>query len=144
MIDVAALVRAMAELDDADLALLAERLDALRAPRPAPPAAARDLVSTADAAAALGVSAKTLRAMIARGDLAATRVGRLWRVARADLDALAGSPARERRSRTRSRERPAPLAPLRPGESLVERERASIKRRTRDGGIDGARRGSER
>jgi excisionase family DNA binding protein len=49
-------------------------------------------LSVADVAVRLGVSEKTVRRMIARGDLRAHRVGRLIRVAERSLAAYLGNP----------------------------------------------------
>lgn len=49
------------------------------------------LLSTAQAAQRLGVAHRTVRDMVARGDLPATRVGRNWAVREEDL-ALAPPP----------------------------------------------------
>lgn len=57
-----------------------------RPPRHRPPAAAPEpLLSVADAAAFLRVSGRTVRRLLARGELGASRVGRQLRIGRAEL-----------------------------------------------------------
>ena len=56
----------------------------VRPPEPAPVAVQR-LLDVAGIASRLGVSEKTIRRMINRGELSAHRVGRLLRIAEADL-----------------------------------------------------------
>lgn len=46
-----------------------------------------DVLSTAEAAAELNVSEDTVVRLITRGELRAYKVGRAYRIARADLDA---------------------------------------------------------
>ena len=45
------------------------------------------MISTAEAAAELGVSEDTVIRLINRGEIRAYKVGRAYRIARADLDA---------------------------------------------------------
>ena len=49
------------------------------------PAPTRRLLSVDDIATAMGISAKTVRRMIARGELVSHRIGKLIRVSEEDL-----------------------------------------------------------
>jgi excisionase family DNA binding protein len=55
---------------------------------PPPPALRTRLLSVVDVADRLGVSVKTVRRMIARGDLPAHRIGKLLRVSEQALETL--------------------------------------------------------
>lgn len=69
--------RLMARLEPALAAVLAERQTQPQ----------REAFSVTEAAAALGLSADTIRAEIAAGTLRAVRFGAAWRIARTDLEA---------------------------------------------------------
>jgi excisionase family DNA binding protein len=103
ILDLAALVAALAELPDEALRPLAARLGALA--RPAAPAPA--LVTVTDAARRLDCHPKTVRAMVDRGQLRAVRVGKALRVDLASLEevgaerATPAAPRRPRRAATR-------------------------------------------
>ena len=81
IIDPAALVAALAELPDAELRALAERLQGLA---PAVTVTGIPVVATfvtvSEAARRLSCSPKTVRSAIDRGELKAVRLGRAWRV----------------------------------------------------------------
>jgi excisionase family DNA binding protein len=52
-----------------------------------------DLLSVTDVAQLLGLHVKTVRAYVRDGRLKAVRIGKSYRIARADLDRLTGMPA---------------------------------------------------
>lgn len=68
----------------------ADALSGSTTPEYMPFAALPDVLTTAQAAAALQVDAKTVRAMIRRGELRAVRCGRLLRVPKAALVEFCG------------------------------------------------------
>ena len=53
----------------------------------------QDLYSIVDVASALGLHVKTVRNFVREGRLKATRIGKQYRIARADLEAFTGQPA---------------------------------------------------
>lgn len=58
------------------------------------------LMTPEQAADRLAVSPKTLRDWLRRGQLRGVKVGRLWRVREADLEAFIQEPAAERKEAT--------------------------------------------
>jgi excisionase family DNA binding protein len=80
-----------------------------------PPPELPEHVDVAGAARALGVSQKTVYRLVADGALPHLRVGRLIRIAAADLEALRGDPAaadRSGRSAAHTRRPPRARQPL--------------------------------
>jgi excisionase family DNA binding protein len=53
----------------------------------------QELYSVVDVALALGLHVKTVRNFVREGRLKATRIGKQYRIARADLEAFTGQPA---------------------------------------------------
>ena len=51
-----------------------------------------ELLSIRDVSEILKVSQTTVRRMLARGELKGVRVGRLWRIARSEIDKLSRMP----------------------------------------------------
>lgn len=68
-----------------------------------------DFLSVQECANLLAVEHKTIRRLIDRGELPALRVGRVFRIARADLAALAYRPAGSGSPGTVTRPRPRPV-----------------------------------
>jgi excisionase family DNA binding protein len=94
-LDPAALVAALAELPDAELRPLAERLQELLVASSAPTRPVAPMptyIDTAEAARRLSCSPKTIRAMIDRGELQAVRLGAKgpWRVDLTSIEAVGG------------------------------------------------------
>lgn len=50
------------------------------------------MLSIDEAAKVMGVATKTVRRMIARGELEASKMGRVWRIAPTAINALTGQP----------------------------------------------------
>lgn len=90
----AALNRDFAQLREAERQYLAQRDDASAdgsaevVQAEVRPKSSRDLLTTTDAASALGVSTRRVRQLRADGSLAATWVGSQWLVERASVDEL--------------------------------------------------------
>jgi len=109
-------------------ALLADRgaLDELRrlvaTEKSRPEAAAPQIYTANTLATALGVSPKTIRNAIARGELAAVKRGGRWIVSAGAVDAWAGADGGELRRRSRARHGPLTAA-------LVDLEGRDSRRR---------------
>ena len=57
-----------------------------------PPLGSQDILSVDQVASLLGLHVKTVRAYVREGRLKAVRIGKQYRIARADLEALTGRP----------------------------------------------------